>query len=327
MRKIAVIIILIAVTHGYSQEWAKVGTKWWYNADVSYLQSYELGYNTKLGYLKYEYIKDTLVDSELVGFIKSEKHNSDGSVSVQTPILVRQSDQIIEYRFLDNAQWCYFSHIQPLENQTFTGYIKVCNQTKLYNISINGINTFTVDGISIGYYNLNFFDGKTKYNIVKYINIGGEASFYPLINCLEADGPPVNEKPKFGPLRCHETGSVLLKFQIDRYSFRSPNLSSNLSFSCDSILNIIPTSAKESLSPTDFKIYPNPAMDNLFIEANDNFGSIDSIQIYSLHGIRQFQGSKTNNTSVIPLNDLKNGVFFLFIIQNNRKYVYKFVKV
>jgi hypothetical protein len=76
-----------------------------------------------------------------------------------------------------------------------------------------------------------------------------------------------------------------------------------------------------TLDPNSFTIHPNPVADNLFIQTTL---LVERIEIYDLQG--KLVKVVTNNTQVIPVSDLKSGVYMIKITTDKGISTQRFVK-
>jgi hypothetical protein len=67
-------------------------------------------------------------------------------------------------------------------------------------------------------------------------------------------------------------------------------------------------------------VYPNPTTNRINIKIQ---GTIDSIEVYDVMGMRVAQNKNTNG---IDLNNLKSGVYFLNITDNGKLTTKKVIK-
>ena len=72
----------------------------------------------------------------------------------------------------------------------------------------------------------------------------------------------------------------------------------------------------------DYKIYPNPVSETLFITSENN--SIDKISVYSING--QLVLSEKGNVSQIDISAFSDGLYFMEIASENGTSVQKFIK-
>jgi hypothetical protein len=73
---------------------------------------------------------------------------------------------------------------------------------------------------------------------------------------------------------------------------------------------------------TKFKVYPNPATDQLTIETNNI--NLSSIEVYDLLGKKVFEQNKLSNNT-IDISDLSNGIYLLTIKADNKSLTKKLV--
>ena len=84
------------------------------------------------------------------------------------------------------------------------------------------------------------------------------------------------------------------------------------------------TTSTQDPKPDDFKIYPNPASDRIFISGEMSNRPIE-FTIYSSTGVNMRSG-KTSNGS-ISVSDLPQGVYMIECLQGHKKTTSRFVKV
>lgn len=78
----------------------------------------------------------------------------------------------------------------------------------------------------------------------------------------------------------------------------------------------------------EFKIFPNPAHDDVYIEMNEHiFPNIDEIQLVSLQGLTVYKVPEINNNLIhIKIGDLGSGLYLIYFISENRvRFVQKIV--
>ena len=91
----------------------------------------------------------------------------------------------------------------------------------------------------------------------------------------------------------------------------------DLSWTCYSNLGV------EEFGLSNVKIHPNPAHNNLHIDLNTSTET--HVQIYSLLGQRVLQRT-IQNSEIIELNQLSNGVYILRLTQDNNTISKKLIK-
>jgi hypothetical protein len=79
-----------------------------------------------------------------------------------------------------------------------------------------------------------------------------------------------------------------------------------------------------SLDKNSFKIYPNPATNKVFIEANENYINA-SISIKDSKGAEVFNSTLTSTVSNYDISKLENGVYFLEIESREGRLIHKIV--
>ena len=93
------------------------------------------------------------------------------------------------------------------------------------------------------------------------------------------------------------------------------------------ITNTVVTTVAESLSVADFmlngiSVFPNPTSADVEVTVKDGTLEVNGLSLYSITG----QQLKSSNESVMNLEDLQNGIYFLVIITPNGNMTRKIVK-
>lgn len=85
------------------------------------------------------------------------------------------------------------------------------------------------------------------------------------------------------------------------------------------------TTSGESLAENTSKlnIFPNPATDNLSIEANEE---ITEVNIYNIIGVNVYNEQCTNNNLNVNISDFNSGVYFVKVKTGNGETVKRFIK-
>lgn len=299
-----------------------MGATWWYDNNKSQRIMPSGEFDTRIGYIKYEHTKDTTINNENVHLIKIKDFSYDKTITSSTPIIIKQTNQLVEYKYLGDTQWNFFNILNPTENQTFTGnYFDSGSIQKTFTVS--GIGLFTIDGLQIPYYKLNFMLNGFLVRTLQYTNIGSSTNFVPKAIPPTADDF-LSEVPFITNLRCFQNGDDLYKFQIGRNVFVNPTKGGNTFIPCDVILyqNITSLQNKDNLENNALpNIVENEILlDNLFNDYNDLV-----IKIYSLDG-RLVADFKLNFNS-FTVSNLKNGFYNLIIITKNKIITQKFIKI
>ena len=78
-------------------------------------------------------------------------------------------------------------------------------------------------------------------------------------------------------------------------------------------------------------VYPNPAIDQLLLNLPSGSNNTFKIVIYSIDGakqleINQSEGTTFNNTLLVNINQLSQGVYVIQLVDNRTKYQAKFIK-
>ena len=88
---------------------------------------------------------------------------------------------------------------------------------------------------------------------------------------------------------------------------------------------ILPLNDAVSEELSSFNVYPNPVVDNLYIETDDN---VDELTIYSITGVVVYHQTVDcgQNSLTIDASELNNGVYFVKIKSGNHEIIRKFIK-
>jgi len=117
----------------------------------------------------------------------------------------------------------------------------------------------------------------------------------------------------------YENGKVIGRIQEDVLEMEYETFVNNIS-ECKSY-----TSAK-NIDPISIEVFPNPTGD--FISINSPYRSINSIDVYSLSGIKvmQFKSDQSNNLN-LDLSTLSPGIYFARIKTKNGEYIKRISKM
>ena len=91
------------------------------------------------------------------------------------------------------------------------------------------------------------------------------------------------------------------------------------------ILHAANTAGIESNQFSDdlISVYPNPAKDNLTVKLDNKSTSETSISLYNIIGELVYSTTTKNSLTDVPLKGLGEGMYFLNILTENKKYVKK----
>jgi hypothetical protein len=117
-----------------------------------------------------------------------------------------------------------------------------------------------------------------------------------------------------------------------QFAINGPRNSFMNSFACDSSLATaasLPTDttvAVKTISPS-FKIYPNPASNELNIEGLNGFDLKGQLlKVYSASGVLQFTKSNLSSSEKINISHLNSGVYFVAVISGKDRKIVKLIK-
>ncbi|SFZ92191.1 Por secretion system C-terminal sorting domain-containing protein [Flaviramulus basaltis] len=77
----------------------------------------------------------------------------------------------------------------------------------------------------------------------------------------------------------------------------------------------------------NFKLYPNPARENIFIDLSNRFNDVELISVYNIHGQRVIDISKPNKQTInLSTKNFKSGLYFLEVnLENSSKITKKLI--
>lgn len=292
LRKTILFLFIIYLTNDVkSQVWCPSGATWHY------------GFQTvdSDGYYKFKYVGDTILSSTSCKKIeKTLVYYNFWSFGYDTTILgyeytYSDTDKVFLWRF--NAFYALYDFsaivgdtlLVPGNNQYVgcdtIGYVKV-----------DSTGTMTINSQSLRYYAVSNLTGSNwgwNCRIVEKIgplyNYSGGALNYFLPVKLDACGMVLDEVAEGGTFRCYED-DVFPTF-------------SSITQPCEYTLN-----SNEIVSEKlGFKIFPNPASENIVIESNNQL----TLLIQDVLGKQLKQISITQIRTEISISDLSNGVYFI----------------
>ncbi len=190
--------------------------------------------------------------------------------------------------------------------------VDITNNKKTADVIINGDSDFGDPAFSEGdYFKIvikGFYNGDTT-GIVSFFladYTAGNSYVTDTWNTVNLSSFGITDSLKFNLVSTH-TGS---------YGMNTPAY-----FCIDNIKYNYPASVN-NLSGTEISVYPNPAVDNINITNISN----SDISISDISGKIVFRKSNCNETESINLSNIKPGIYFITLRNNNKVITEKFIK-
>lgn len=291
---ILTILFLLSVSSFAQNDWAPPGATWYYNYQNFWHE----------GYIKIEYSKDTLLAGQNCKVLQK--------TSIIYDFLASETDTNVygfEYTFIDsNIVYAYRNHQfkQIYDFNALTGdTCFVAGWDSAY--SFNGcsedgeVYVDSTDSVTIGLYALKRIfvyptdssDWSIGDEIVQRIGSFGFMIPWPTFNC-------VVDVYEGGDLRCYYDSAFGL-YQVGT----TP---------CDFIVGI-----DESITGNGINVFPNPACS--FIQVENNQPQALMLEIFSIIGQLVLSKNLSDQTSIISVQDLDAGMYFLRV-RNNEEIIH-----
>jgi hypothetical protein len=290
-KTISVLTLFIILTNLTAQTWAPVGAKWTYS-----FSSWTFPFTNSPRTI--ECVGDTVIQSKSCRIIQGYLVCSFVS---DTSYLYYENDKIFMY--IDSVvgfHTLYDFTASAGNSWTIIAPGHQVGDTSVIVVDSIGTKIFSGDTFSVQYvHNLNEYDRWVFPGaIIK--DIGNSWCFFPLYSTCD---------PWTGPIRCYEDSTGTIVFS---------------SITCDTILYY---SVKENSLNDQMEIYPNPATNELIIETNNQNINEFSIDIFSSTGQRQISITGIINNTVIDIDKLAQGLYFIkFTGVNGQTASKKFIK-
>ncbi len=275
------------------QEFAPIGAEWYYSKFVSRNPP-------QANYVKHVCIKDSTIDGELIKVIQKTMFTREGLVELGFEYIFQSGDTISYWKNGEFHELYNFSMSKGDSMLVYSEMPNYCEEKTPY----GWINIDTVFSQNINGHNL-----KSYVSTKKKSSVWG-FSFFPIIQKIgsldylvpENEGC-VFDNPGYGPLRCYSDP----EFGIF-YNGKEP---------CDT-LTTFPVFSENIKKASKFKLYPNPVIDMLTIDINEE-GNYN-IEMYNTKGDLLLQQNFCLGNRV-DLTIFPSGIYFI-IISNNNKYCY-----
>lgn len=284
------ILIIFQVTQSLAQDFAPIGAEWYYSSSA---------YGAAPTGSEYYYFfaeKDTIINDYDLRKIKRIYCNYQGDSLEVAPYFIHQSnDSVSLYNDDDDSLYRLFV-FNTSQGDTLTLDVPWDSYTwggPTYRVVIDTIVSETYDGVEFDKYILEQIDDFGWFCEFYLDKVGGYEWFLPLGMGIipEADGP----------IRCYHDNEVDINFSSQDCDYRI-------------IVNSI-----NDLSADRFELSPNPTSD--FIQIKSGL-RINNIEVIDNTGKVILQTSK----SLINIESLKNGVYFIRIYSDTDTITKKIIK-
>ena len=163
-----------------------------------------------------------------------------------------------------------------------------------------------------------YVSGDTESDLFQYY-IGYSDSSGVLIPHIPISIADINDNDNFHQL-CFSTSDEIVKISMMANTVEDPNQDPNLYSEIDVSSCTSLTSIEENLFGKGYKIYPNPFLDEIFVE---NLLGDECFIIHDSLGRNITEGKCSGN---IKLPETKSGIYYLTILNNRNQTTYKLVK-
>lgn len=297
------IILLFFAIQGNSQEWAKIGSKWYYSNFETYTQG------KKEGYVFLESAKDTMINDTIVRKISVYTYYtpfSGGGVVVESPIYTKKDKGKYLYKYISDSTWNVLYDSNWVVGGVYSIKVRDLNNFKSFTFTFAGYTNETVGSQNLKFANLKFDDWlyfHSQNGTLRFNEHFGFEKYFVLSTSYEAvDGHST------GPIRCFN-GEINVHFGIK----------------CDSIIyqNIPFPSSISSIIENSVIIFPNPANEMISIEVDSSKKDV-FIELYTIEGVMVYKSTFKSN--VFSISHLKNGMYLIRLSIGNEIHMLKFCK-
>lgn len=276
----------------YSQiEWAPIGAKWHYGV----LESPTTGPNQ--GYLIFESIKDSLIQSKKCKVINKTMHYSFGLV-LNKGYEYMYSDSNKVYQLINNRFYILYDfgakkgdHWTTRIPKGIMDYPNPEDSMRTVTVDSIGQKIVSMDTLKVLYVSIPKQPGRVYWYFKNPIveRVGGLYMFMGVWGFWDIDIPN---------LRCYSDNIITYKISD--------------SVLCDAIITGIKSTPT---LPDNIIAYPNPTKDHIHIDLLNNNLPLESLRLFDINGrclIYKKEGASSPNTSVIlNMEDLSNGIYFM----------------
>lgn len=303
MKNLTTILFCIFLINGFSQTWIDSNAKW----------TFDYWNVSESGTWRWEYTNDTVIQGKQCEVIHATKYRYGGPMSATLDYgdtYTYQSNDSVFYLKDDNFFLLYDfgaaigdSWIISIDT-TFSA----CQDTAIVEvvdtgtILINGYNyrTITLETVTESLYALNGLCVE-KFGLIPTTYEHNNFGFLP--GYQYCDGGPIIDYDML-TFRCYEDSTFPTYNPTNRH--------------CDTLTS----ASTDEIFLENFNIYPNPAENKLYIDSPNS--NISNVEILDMHGRLIL---KQEYKESIEVSKLKNGIYFIRIIIDDKKQVLKkFVK-
>jgi hypothetical protein len=318
MKKIIILLFIAGVAKFSFSQWYSNGATWYYNLESWGYDENSQSYYTGEGYVKYEVVGDTLIDTITAKIIiKSGKYFSGNPLSQDTIIVYADSNRAYFWTGYD-FRLMYDFNLEVGDTLDVDVYnTSICDS--ISPLVVDSIDTITADGISLRVQYITLSGNTTStskeyanytYRIIEYIEDVTKTGYDFLFVPTCEDLYPSAEN---NSLRCFHNENFT--YYNDWWQSDQP---------CDTIINPLGVEllTKEH---SNILLYPNPAMNNINIESNSEL--IKQVKIINSLGQILIDKKVKEKEVSIDINSFTSGIYNAIIILNNGQQVNKkFVK-
>jgi hypothetical protein len=285
MKKVIFTLVLLnCFTFILAQEWAPVGTKWYYTNVVWW--GGPVTYQPNI----IECVGDTIINSRACRIIQG---NCNCSFSSGRNYMYSENDKIFLFNDTLNKFHVLYDFTKGT-GETWTVVPPICSDS--FKVIVDSIYTRVILGHSysiqhVRNYDVGMINWEFYGEVVRGIGNISYCLFPPFATC----------DPYTGPLRCFESPDTLIKFDT---------------FPCDTTITAL--SINENKINNAMGISPNPFTTSTQITLDNTYHNI-SLAVYDIQGKLMLQ-SQYKDCSQIQLNrdGLNNGMYFLKLILDER---------
>ncbi len=313
MKKYNILIFALLFASLLRAQFASVGSRWYYGLRSS------SGITSIEGVYSYTCLLDTTINSIIYSKIVylAKDDNTD-----RTIFLNKDTNYIYYWRnsnkntlFKTNCKIndtisidCFFSNSNLIHKDTI---IKI--NVKITKIEYKKLNVLNNDSLKVFSFSI------TEKNKIPYSN-SSPFGYYTenLINTNNDNNRDLLVLTE--QLAIPEGGDYLRCYSSNNYNFKSNFANPNKPCDFDNV------GVMDLVNQNSIAIYPNPTKDKLSISLDNYFSSL-KINIYSLPGQLEKQSIFNNSQDIqIDISELRQGLYFIELIDEDIKYTSKFIK-
>lgn len=280
-----------------AQTWFPIGTTWYYDqVSIDNAENH--------GYIKYEVVSDTLIDTIQAQVVSIEAYDFDGTKSQNDSSLIvyEKNEKVYHYNDNDQFELRYDFSLGLGDTSEVKRTLTDCNNSSP--LVVDSIWVDTLDGQTFNAHRVTFsyevvFGIKFDYSEIVYQGIGTiqKNALTSTIQCANIDAV-INQSP----LRC---------YSVNGNTYHTNDwIENGETFPCDTLIN------KDQLNSyeisTQVKMYPNPIQNKLNIQLDQK---VKSLEIINTQGQIVLQESNPQKLININTSQLKKGVYFVNLTQ------------